>query len=119
ACLASVVLERYWKAHNVKRRKRVLRHLELFAALTLLATGVFAFQQFRPVQRDAMRDFDAESIDSDGAKHGLFAPIPFGPAEQDLNAIFKPPLFRVPVDERIKSNEAHPHLLGTDNTGRD
>lgn len=119
ACLASIVLERYWTAHHVKRRKRVLRHLELFAVLTLLATGVFAVQQFRPVQRYAMRDFAAESINSDGAKHGWFAPIPFGPAEQDLNAIFKPPLFRVPYDERIKSNEAHPHLLGTDNTGRD
>jgi peptide/nickel transport system permease protein len=117
--VAAIVLDRIGKRRGVAGRVRIRRAAVSFVVLTSLVAGVFALPGVRPVQRYATRDFAAESFDSSGSKGGLYPPIPFGPTEQNLSAIFKPPMFRTPPDEQRKSNEAAPHLLGTDNTGRD
>ena len=49
----------------------------------------------------------------------LYPPIPFGPTQQDLDAIFQPPLYAKPAALRKTATDGFMHLLGTDNTGRD
>ena len=54
------------------------------------------------------------------SRHGLYAPIPFGPTEQDLASVSSRPGFRKPTRRPgTRSTTASPHLLGTDDSGRD
>jgi peptide/nickel transport system permease protein len=110
---------RRWKIHKVPSRTRLKRFVRTYLALTVGLTALFAVPQLRPSQLYASRDFAAEAFESPGINRVLYPPIPFGPTEQNLTAVFKPPLYRVPVEDRTRTNEAQPHLLGTDNTGRD
>jgi len=91
-----------------------------FVVLTLMLCAVFSVPAMRPQNAYASRTFAAEEFSSDGLKHGVFPLIPFGPNEQDLvGSTFKEPMFRKPASECRESNDGFPHLLGTDNTGRD
>ncbi|MGQ0637413.1 MAG: ABC transporter permease [Planctomycetaceae bacterium] len=90
-----------------------------FVGLTLLAFGLVSIPGFRPDNPYAARTFTEEESASQGVKHGTYAPIPFSPTEQDLGAAFQPPMYRKPPSEARDSNDSFPHLLGTDNTGRD
>jgi peptide/nickel transport system permease protein len=90
-----------------------------YVVATLGLTAVFASPKVRPANRYLARSFSQEQYASGGAKWGVFPPIPFGPTEQDLDAVFKPPRFRKPADRLREANDGFIHLLGTDNTGRD
>jgi peptide/nickel transport system permease protein len=116
---ATAVLWRHGQRRRVPIRILVRRAVGLFATLTLLCMAAFAVPAMRPTQSYGSRDFATESFASNGKQYGFYPPIPFGPTEQNLRAIFKPPLYRTPPELRTASNEARPHLLGTDNTGCD
>lgn len=116
--LVVVLMKRRWRSRSLPRYRQIRRSLGLFAVLTFATTAVFALPAVRPAQIYASRNFAGEQHESSD-KYGFYAPIPFGPVEQDLKATFKPPLYRKPVAERHESTDDHRHLLGTDNTGRD
>src|SRR5262249_35687406 len=90
-----------------------------FVLLTLMLCAVFSVPAMRPQNSYASRTFAAEELSSGGLKHGVFTLIPFGPLEQDLASTYQAPLFRSPNSECRESNDSFPHLLGTDNAGRD
>jgi peptide/nickel transport system permease protein len=66
-----------------------------------------------------MRSFAEEQVHLGSKARALYPPIPFGPTQQDLDAIFKPPLYVKPAALRKSATDGCVHLLGTDNTGRD
>src|SRR5262249_29486500 len=85
-----------------------------------LLCGIFSVDRISPANTYASRTFAEEQFSSAGAKHGVYALIPFGPNEQDLvGSNFKSQLFRKPASEWLQANDDFPHLLATDNTGRD
>ncbi len=123
----SGLLNRYWRRRGVPGRRRVVYVGLLLVGLTALLTAVFSVDKFCPRDRYAERTFVVEQFDSGGEKWGWYPLIPLGPAEQDVGisgrpetgAVFKPPMFRKPVELRYKANDYFPHLLGTDDLGRD
>jgi peptide/nickel transport system permease protein len=114
-----LIMRRQWNSRKVSARTRFGRGTLLFAALTLLTTGVFSFSSIRPAQRYAERNFKAEEAESPETRHGIYPPIPFGPIEIDSKTAFKPPMYQKPADQHDAAHDRQPHLLGTDNTGRD
>lgn len=105
--------------HAATGRAWLRRGVNLFVCLSLLLTVLFAIPQLRPSPIYATRSFTQEQAESQGAKWGVYPLIPFGASEQDLDAVFQPPLFRKAAEKSYKSNDGHMHLLGTDDTGRD
>ncbi|HEX4129890.1 MAG TPA: ABC transporter permease [Pirellulales bacterium] len=114
-----LVMRRGWNERGVSGRTRLVRGVLWFVLLTLAVTAVFCVPQIRPTQRYATRSFATEQFDEPTTKHGLYPPIPFGPIDLDLESVFKPPMYTKPADQRTRSNDAWPHLLGTDDMGRD
>jgi peptide/nickel transport system permease protein len=117
--LAYLWLRRVWRVRNVSPRTRFTRGLILFLALVIAMSAIFSAPQLRPTQRYAARSFKTEQFEDPEHKHGIYPPIPFGPVEQDLDAIFKGPMYHKPSDDRHEAFDDWPHLFGTDNTGRD
>jgi ABC-type dipeptide/oligopeptide/nickel transport system permease subunit len=113
------LFNRLARRRNLSRRRRIRYGIWMVVGATLFLTALFSLPAFRPAQRYATRSFVTELHEDPDHRHAVFAWIPFGPIEQDLQAIFKAPMYRKPVAEQAKSNDASPHLLGTDNTGRD
>jgi peptide/nickel transport system permease protein len=93
----------------------------LYALAILALVATFAlFPRLRPENVYYSRSFAEEEHNDPGECHGLYAPIPFGPAERDLPARFRPPGYRKADPETwTKATDAAAHLLGTDNGGRD
>lgn len=117
--VAGTIQIRRWKSRGYSAGRQLwLLSLQL-VGLTLLLCIVFAPQAMRPRHSYASRTFTEEELESEGVKHGTYALIPFGPIEQDLGGTFEPPLYRKPRSEWKDSNDGFPHILGTDNTGRD
>lgn len=108
-----------WRRRSVSAGARLCYACAQFVALTLAACGAFSIPGARPDNVYASRTFSGEEFASQGASHGMYAPIPFSPIEQDLGATFQPPMFRKAESEAREANDSFPHLLGTDNTGRD
>lgn len=104
---------------GISGRARVLRALGLYALITLALCLVFSFAGFRPTNTYGARTFPEEQFAAKGKARAIYPLIPFGPTEQDLDAIFKAPPFWKPADQWKKSNDYYPHLFGTDNAGRD
>jgi len=90
-----------------------------FLGLVVVTSLLFLIPGLSPNNRYFARSFPIEEYQSSGQKHGIYPPIPFGPIEQDNQAFFKAPGFRKDRSLWEKSNDAHTHWLGTDNTGRD
>lgn len=116
---AALALNRFWRRRGVPGRRRLIRVVSLYLALTAAVTALFSFPALRPHHLYSERTFPVEQFRSGGAMRGIYPPIPFGPKGQDTSATFRPPFFRKPLDERSMSNDAFPHLLGTDDAGRD
>jgi peptide/nickel transport system permease protein len=112
------VVWRRWK-RELPRRRRFKRALILWLSITAALAISFSSPWLRLKQVYNARVFTVEQVESGGAKYGFYPLIPFGPIEQDLDVIFKPPMYVKPPQQHTKSNDARPHLLGTDNTGRD
>jgi peptide/nickel transport system permease protein len=90
-----------------------------FVAMAVALSLVFLIPGLAPTNKYRARSFPEEELRTGGRSRGVYVPIPFGPIEQDNGAFFKPPLFRKPADQHRESNDGFPHLLGTDDTGRD
>jgi peptide/nickel transport system permease protein len=80
---------------------------------------IFSIDSLRPSNKYRTRTFPEEQFKTNGNSHGIYALIPYGPTEQDLDAFYKPPLFRKARASWSESNDGFIHLLGTDDTGRD
>ncbi len=111
---------RRWQARGYSAGRRLwFASLEYFV-MTVLLCGIFSVSTIRPANTYATRTFTAEQFETQGAKHGVYVLVPFGPGEQDfLGADNRGPLFRKPSAEWRESNDGFPHLLGTDDSGRD
>lgn len=95
-------------------RQRVGIVIGLF--FVLLGTGLAVFLLVRPDNKYFDRDFKHDQILQRGT--GVYTLIPYGPLEQDLDIIFKRPLFqKTGTPERYR--EQAPHWMGTDDSGRD
>jgi peptide/nickel transport system permease protein len=117
-----------WEHSGLGRAARVgvaaLQFVVIAAAFQLAWTG----PSWRPTARYNTREFAREEFlskkEGQGDKRGVYALIPYGPSRQDLSQIFQPPYF----DQRWKPKpesewkdvaDRFPHLLGTDDVGRD
>jgi peptide/nickel transport system permease protein len=90
-----------------------------FAGVVIALALFFLIPGLAPRNTYFARSFPAEELASNGRRHGIYPPIPYGPIEQDNDAFFQPPLFRKPADQWRESNDGYTHWLGTDDTGRD
>jgi peptide/nickel transport system permease protein len=117
--MAMAYLRRDWKTRHVSPRTKFGRGLMLFVALLALVTGAFSIPTIRPTQRYVARNFKTEEFEEAKHRFGFYPPIPFGPAEIDLVARFKPPMYRKSVELLKEAHDNQPHLLGTDAAGRD
>jgi peptide/nickel transport system permease protein len=94
------------------------RRVSIAAALFLLflAVGSPLFLLIRPNNAYFSRDFKTDQFQGRGS--GSYAVIPYGPMEQDLEILYKGPLFRKAA-ETARYRETQIHLMGTDDSGRD
>ena len=114
------IIRRRGKKKSLSPRKVLRRGLWWYAGMTILLAAIFSTPMFRLAPRYTARDFTTERWQEPvETKQGYYPPIPFGPIEQDILAIFKPPMYRKPLADWSKSNDHAPHILGTDNAGRD
>jgi len=107
------------KSRGIPGRRRIgYVALEFLAILSFLSM-LFSFQRFAPSDLYATRDFPEEEFKSQGASHGVYVLLPFGPTEQDTPSRMMPPGFRVEERDWKKSNQVYRHWLGTADTGQD
>jgi peptide/nickel transport system permease protein len=82
--------------------------------------AVFFYGGLRPANTYRAWSFAEREFQDPLNRHGLYALVPLGPTEQD-----SPPYFRGPGYRRTdkaawtKCTDGFPHLLGTDDSGRD
>jgi peptide/nickel transport system permease protein len=107
------------RQRGVPGRWRVGGIVAAYIAITILLCGLFRIDALRPSHETKPRDFSEEEFRQPETSRSIYAPIPFGPIEQDLNANYEPPLFRLPEEQWRAVNDGFVHLLGTDDTGRD
>ena len=125
--MISLAANMYWRRRDVPGRRRIFWVLGLYLAMTAALAALFSVPSIRPNNPYAARTFVLEEFRSPETKHGIYPLIPFGPLEQDnglsgkpeTGANFKPPLFRKSRDDWYKANDFFPHILGTDDSGRD
>mgnify|MGYP001067688812 CR=1 FL=1 len=85
----------------------------------MVATNLlFLIPGVAPGNPHAHRAFVEEECRKDDA-HGLYTFIPYGPRDQERGSSYQPPLYRKAAEERLRASEWFPHLLGTDDIGRD
>jgi peptide/nickel transport system permease protein len=116
--IAAPGLNRALKRGGVPGRVRIVWAALLYAAIVAAVACVFSGPR-RPGNSYGMRSFAEEQARHKSTARALYAPIPFGPTQQDLDAIFQPPLYSKPAALRKTATDGFMHLLGTDNTGRD
>jgi peptide/nickel transport system permease protein len=116
--LISLAANWWWRRREVPGRRRILWASVLFAAIVATLCALFSFESLRPKDKYRARTFTEEQYGQSDAR-AIYPPIPFGPTEQDLDSLFKPPMYRKSAADWRKSNDGFPHVLGTDNTGRD
>lgn len=118
--VVGLALNHWWRRRGVGGRPRVLRIVGIYLVMIAAAAVLFSFETMRPDNKYRARSFPEEEAASPETKQGWYPPIPFGPTEQDLGAIFKPPGFIAGRGGAWdKSTDGFPHLLGTDDTGSD
>jgi peptide/nickel transport system permease protein len=118
--VAALIQNRRWKARGASVGRRWWWLSLQYVGLTAVLATAFSVPVLRPRNVYASRTFTQEQFASAQTKHGIYVLIPFGPIEQDLfGCENRPPLFRKPAAEWRESNDGFPHLIGTDNAGRD
>lgn len=106
------------------------RYAAAYAGVIVGLATMLAIPGVRPDNRYRARTFAEEELARQPAAWAVYPPIPFGPTEQDMDSPVKPPLYRKPkfqpssdpAKARLfwrKSNDGFPHVLGTDDVGRD
>ena len=108
-----------WKKRGLSKWRRVNYIGIEFFAITILLMTLFSIPGVRPLNKYRARTFTEEQFRSPDTKQGVYALIPFGPTEQDLDAFFKEPMYRKDRSLWEESNDGFIHLFGTDDTGRD
>lgn len=124
----------WWKRRGVPGRRRLLWVSGLYAGIIALLIALFSFSAVRPDNRYRQRTFREEHFQwlqaaQQAADEGepppevhkglLYPPIPFGPREQDLGAIYQPPMFQKDRSHWQDVNDGYVHVFGTDDIGRD
>jgi ABC-type dipeptide/oligopeptide/nickel transport system permease subunit len=117
--LLALLTSLWAKSRGVPGRRRLGIVLIEYFVIFLACAGVFSIPRLTPRNEYATRDFPEEEFESQGAAHGVYALIPFGPTEQDPPSRFQPPGFRVAAGDMTKTNQAYTHWLGTVDTGQD
>jgi peptide/nickel transport system permease protein len=107
------------KRRRVPGRRRLALVVVEFVAMLILLLTVFSFDAIRPSDSYRQRTFIEEQFRSPETTWAIYTPIPFGPEEQDLDSIYKPPGYRKDASLRHDVNDGYVHVLGTDDTGRD
>jgi peptide/nickel transport system permease protein len=107
------------KRRRVPGRRRLAMVVVEFVAMLILLLTVFSFDAIRPSDSYRQRTFIEEQFRSPETTWAIYTPIPFGPEEQDLDSIYKPPGYRKDASLRHDVNDGYVHVLGTDDTGRD
>ncbi len=120
-----------WRAvrRGVPGRRRVFVVAALYAAIILGLIGVFAFPSMEagsqfwtpalaPSNKYKSRTFPEEEFSAPDRTWAVYPPIPLGPTEPS-SARFEPPGYVTPPEKRRESNDWFPHVLGTDDVGRD
>lgn len=132
----TVVAVRLWTPGkgDAARRPRRLMEVALFLGMIVGLALILAIPGVRPDNRYRARTFPEEEFRKVGQVVAIYPLIPFGPTEQDIDSPVKPPFYRKPkylsasgADGQSaqpilfwrKSNDGFPHLLGTDDVGRD
>ncbi len=108
-----------WKKKEVPGRRRVLRVAGIYLAIIAALTIAFSFDALSPTNKYFSRSFPEEQFRSGGKVRALYTPIPLGPREQDTHSLFKPPMYTKERQQWKDANDGFPHVLGTDNVGRD
>ncbi len=112
------VLNAWWRRREVPGRTRVLRVLGLLALMVVATILLFSLPGVAPANPHGHRAFVEEEFGNPDA-HGLYTLVPYGPRDQERGSGYQPPLYRKPATERLRASEWFPHLLGTDDIGRD
>jgi peptide/nickel transport system permease protein len=108
-----------WRRLGMAGRWRAPAAAALYVVLIAALSLAFSLSWFRPTNPYAGRSFAEEQYKVPDRVRGWYAPIPFGPTEQDIESRFKPPLF-VKAEKQCKTvTQGFIHVLGTDNDGRD
>jgi len=110
----SVLLNRRLVRSGAPSRVRILRIVAFFFVLLVVAVPFFSIA--RPSDRYFARDFKRDQ--ALGRGRGVYTLIPYGPMEQDLDIIFKRPLYKK-TGEIHRYRENQTHWMGTDDSGRD
>lgn len=89
----SIVLQR-------RKGKAAHRWVPVIAGEYVLCTVavclLFSFENLRPLNEYNARNFGVDEFNSQGESYGWYAPLSFGPLENDAESMFKPPLYRKP-----------------------
>ncbi|MGA2034749.1 MAG: ABC transporter permease [Thermoguttaceae bacterium] len=126
--VASLLLNWIWKRRQWPGRRRLLGAVVLYAAVVGLLCAVFSLSAVRPGNKYSNRTFAEEQFRrtlarsaSEGKEiYALYAPIPYGPTQQDLDSIYRSPGYcKSDPGTRTAMNDGFPHLLGTDDVGKD
>lgn len=117
--LAAVGIAIYGRLHDWRVRWMFGAGIVTCLAVTLVLSGIFLIEGVAPDDKFFTDNFPVAEFKSQGKARGWYAPLRFGPYEQDLEAIYRPPLFLKEQSKWRRINDADRHWLGTDNTGRD
>jgi len=115
----ALALNWLWKRRGVPGRKRVARVLALYVGVIALLSALFSMHALCPTNKYQQRTFTDEQLRSGGESYGHYVPIPYGPTEGDPQSIYRGPMFRKDRELWNGVNEGFPHILGTDDSGRD
>ena len=116
--VTSILLNRRWRRRDAPGRTRVLRVAGLAALFVIAVNLIFWIPGVAPPNPYSHRAFVEEEFGNPDA-YGFYTLIPYGARDQELGSAYRPPLYRRPADERQRASEWFPHLLGTDDIGRD
>jgi len=130
--VVSVVWNAWAKRHGLPGRRRLFTVVLLYAGIILGLIAFFNFPSFgpgeefwkpafRPLNKYWARTFPEEEFQLRQRGEyvwALYPLIPLGPTEPS-KARFQPPGFRMPPEQWEETNDWFPHLLGTDDQGRD
>ncbi len=111
---ATAFFDARWRRAGVPGRSRAGRAALLFLALVAVTAANALWM--RPSNRYFTRDFKEDQHRGKGS--GAYTLIAYGPLEQDLDMIFKPPLSRREAPA-TRHRGGDLHVLGTDDAGRD
>jgi peptide/nickel transport system permease protein len=114
ACLGIMMRDRRPGTNRVADAKR--RSFVAFPIAAFLLAAISLVMLGTPENKYFARDFKRDQARGKGS--GVFTLIPYGPMEQDLDIIFKPPFFKKTGDIS-RYREGQLHLVGTDDSGRD